>query len=94
MFAAKQLDATMTNPNSAQMLEFLYHQLDVLFERQGIAKSARQTERMLLIKDRGDGASTSDAPNKPTEQVMAIYGRPQVSKIPGSDVAPYRPYRQ
>jgi hypothetical protein len=96
-FAAKQLGSTMTNPTSTQLLEFLHKQRDLLAERQGVVKSVRKEERMLLIADRGRSNSGADytfssddtvTVQRPSEAVLAIYARPQLQR--GTHVAPYR----
>jgi hypothetical protein len=70
------------------MLDFLHHQGDLLFERQGIGRTARQGERVLMSKDRGDSASDGTQKH-PSEHVLAIYGRPQLSKINTYDAVKY-----
>ncbi len=40
LFAAKQLDSTMSNPTSVQLIAFLHRQRDLLAERRGVSKTA------------------------------------------------------
>ncbi len=62
----------MTNPTSTEMIAFLYTQRDLLFERRGIAKSAR-ADRILMIKDQQLLSSDAESA-RPTTEVFAIFG--------------------
>jgi hypothetical protein len=90
LFDANQRDPKMTNPTSTEMMTFLYTQCDLLFERRGIAKSAR-AYRVLMIKDQQPLSSDEDSstPTLPTGEIMAIYGRPYANTRGSERVAPY-----
>ncbi len=49
LFAAKQLDSTMTNPTSAQLIAFLHRQRDLIAERRGVSKGAVKQENLLRV---------------------------------------------
>jgi uncharacterized membrane protein YgcG len=97
LFAAKQLDSTMSNPTSEQLITFLHRQRDLLAERRGVSKTAVKRESLLLVSQRptsgSDGNSSSDDRTgtmpRPATAVLAIYGRPSTGVKPASGVQPY-----
>ncbi len=97
LFAAKQLDSTMTNLTSAQLIVFLHRQRDLLAERRGVSKGATKQEHRLLVSQRAtsgsDGNSSSDdkvgSATKPPTSILAIYGRPGTSTRLAKSLAPY-----
>jgi hypothetical protein len=70
LFDAKQRDPKMTNPNSTEMIAFLYTQRDLLFERKDNARSVH-ADRVLLIKDQCSPSSDEESPRptRPTTKV-------------------------
>ncbi len=82
-FAAKQLDGTMSDPTSTQLIAFLHRQRDLLAEHRGVAKGATKQERLLLVSNKttsgsDDNYSSDDKTGSATKStlVLAIYGRP------------------
>jgi hypothetical protein len=75
LFAAKQLDSTMTNPTRTQLIAFLHRQRDLLAERRGVAKGATKQERLLIVSNKtasgsDDNFSSDDKTGRATKSTL------------------------